>query len=270
MVTPILTHGPGRTGSTLLLELLQTSPQILVEGSYPYETRLLAGITGVALSAHGDPSAWQAYPGAEAIANGERLTRASSYAPTFSTSAAGWKAALKQDWEESVALIAERRPMTCYYAEKSFPFAAVALAEAGVEHRNLVRVRDPRDTWCSILAFDRQRGFHGFGRQPGENEEAYLGRYLQRMARFYDPRHYPEALWLRYEDLVSDAVTSRARLEDWLDVELSWSGTRAYRQHMTSESARASIGRWKTDLQPAHRELIEMEMRGFMERWGYL
>ncbi len=75
----------------------------------------------------------------------------------------------------------------------------------------------------------------------------------------------PPDLRLRYEDLVGDLEGTAASLAARLDVELDPSGVGRPAEHVTTPSAAASVGRWRSDLSRAEAD----ELTAVAERLGY-
>ncbi len=151
------------------------------------------------------------------------------------------------------------------------------LTAAGIPHRMIDLVRDPRDMWASILAFDAKRGYFGFGRREGQSEEDFLSSILQAMRRRLDEMAETDpaipSLTVRYEDLVSDLPGQARRLSSWLDVDLdpvlALASTDGLSHHRTHETGDASIGRWRDDLSPEVSDRIEEVLGHHLERFGY-
>ena len=62
MLTPILVDHTGRDGSTLLMRLLATSPNVAIPGPYPYERKYFAYLWRWArLLERRDKSEWWTY-----------------------------------------------------------------------------------------------------------------------------------------------------------------------------------------------------------------
>jgi hypothetical protein len=78
---------------------------------------------------------------------------------------------------------------------------------------------------------------------------------------------------VRYEDLISDLGGVASRLGAWLEVDLEANQVHAqrdrYRQHMTSPTAEASIGRWHRDLDSSEAERITRAMATTLAALGY-
>ncbi len=245
VLEPILVDYFTRDGSTLMMRLLATSPQIAVGGPYPYEHKYFAYLyrwarllgrrqwprdfwSGAHLASLAQedylpflgPPPWLPRDLLEPGRGGEAI---SDYA---------FRVAWAEFSRRAVAH-AREQPETPgadvrYYAEKHLTTWNVSLDDLPPV-RVLALLRDPRDTYLSIMAFRRKRQEAGqrrfvMGRQPGEPDEAWLARSLQRQKE--------RLQWIdlalkegtvpvfRYEDLVLDLPGQARRIEDWLGVEL--------------------------------------------------
>jgi hypothetical protein len=70
---------------------------------------------------------------------------------------------------------------------------------------------------------------------------------------------------LRYEDLAIDLETTAEMLGDYLGVELFSSNVDRPAQHVTTPSASASVGRWRSDLDEDEAAILTP----IAERLGY-
>lgn len=130
-------------------------------------------------------------------------------------------------------------------------------------------LRDPRDRWLSVAQFDKQRGFYGFQRSPDESEEDYLENFIEvtreTLVAAAGICESEQDIVVRYEDLILHADEQTKRLEDWLGIRLNLrqalGKSRAYRDHMTSETAETSVYRW-------HREMPRKLNEYFVSRLG--
>ena len=124
-------------------------------------------------------------------------------------------------------------------------------------------MRDFRDMVCSMLAFNEKRGVSGFGRAEADSDMEFvetLGGQATSLARAWERRR-DRAHLVRYEDLVLEPARTLAGLLDHVGVDSSTDTIARMldgldedipelRDHATSDSAQASIGRWRTDLDP--------------------
>jgi hypothetical protein len=141
-----------------------------------------------------------------------------------------------------------------YYAEKHLNSWLLNRAELP-PLRLIVLLREPRDTYASLIAF-RQAAKVELGQRHATDEEDYLRQFISRqrdrLRWIAGLRERPETTIVRYEDLVRDLPGVAARLETWLDVKLDREGVASERRmgwvHRTAPSTDESIGRWRRDL----------------------
>jgi hypothetical protein len=274
----------GRTGTTLLMALLGTSDDIVVDRTYPYENRYLLYLSHI-LTPAGEQFApgtpgypWPGWGMDELMLGLEDRLGPMPFQP-LSLDLADYRARLiRHAWaafSESTAAFAGRAGR--YYAEKSIPRAVELFGAAGIPLRLLTIVRDPRDVLASIRAFDEKRGSYGFGRVPGSSDEEYLALVVEQMRTSLEwidgTAGRFDASLVRYEDLVTDLGGVAGRLSEWLGITLDPSRRadleRHLDEHATSTSAARSVGRWREDLLPAEARYIERELRPWMEAYSY-
>ena len=274
---PILVDYFGRDGSTLVMRLLATSPQIAVASKYPYEQRYFAYLyrwarllgrrqwprdfwTGHHLGSLTQekstpflgPPPWLPRDLLEPEQGGEDI---SSYC--FRTVWAEFsRRAAAHTREHHGVPDAEVR----YYAEKHLNTWMVKLDDLP-SVQLVALLRDPRDTYVSIEAFRRKRHDAGqagirMGRHAGETDEAWLARFLRRQrGRLWwidQAMKQGTVLVLRYEDLVLDLPRQAGRIEDWLGVRVEAEAVakddRLRTSHVSADTPESSIGRWRREL----------------------
>lgn len=168
-----------------------------------------------------------------------------------------------------------------YSAEKTPYRLAMWLASqpTSLNARFIVRVRDPRDVWASIRAFDRKRGFFGFGRRKRESENRFMIRFLDQWSSLFSwldkfsSASQPELFVYRYEDFILETEAAVRGLEGWLgfalDAESPFQARYELARHSTSNSPRESIGKWRTSLSPHESRILEARLSKWLEKWGY-
>jgi len=258
-----------------MMQLLASNSRVVFDNRYPAEYRFLSYFArvvemmtepfdetvhvGVTPFFFSESSAWGPIPFVSDVAAVEDLSSS-----LLSGLWAGWSAEVRVSHPDAVA-----------YAEK-LAVDVEPLVAAGIPLRVIGLVRDPRDVLASILAFV-QRGADGFGRTPEMSEAEYVESFLLRaLAGFERISETPvgfERLVVRYEDLVSNLESETRRISDWLGVKLD-AGVIArdlhrYDDHMTSSSAAASIGRWRTDLSDAEVVHIAEMLSAVALPYGY-
>ncbi|OLE36603.1 MAG: hypothetical protein AUG48_06855 [Actinobacteria bacterium 13_1_20CM_3_68_9] len=281
-LAPILVDYFTRDGSTLMMRLLASSPQIAVEDVYPYERKYFAYIwrwSNLIVRQDWPEDGW----GASSLGTLDQFRKTAMVGPPPWTprplleSAPGEAEA--ERWFEAVWGEFSRRAAArtredhgsqapvLYYAEKHMNTWLVAL-----EHlpplKLIVLLRDPRDTWVSINSFNELRGTGGLGRDRAGSYEEHLEHVLRRqrerlawIAGLLDAGEVPV---IRYEDMIEDLPGVARRLEQWLGVELDPAGAASDRQmrfqHVSAANPQASLGRWKTELEPRVAERFAREL----------
>jgi hypothetical protein len=275
---PLLVDYFTRDGSTLTMRLLATSPQIAVGGGYPFEHKYFAYLFRWAQML--DREDW---PGKIWNAGGLATLLQEQQMPLIG--APPWRprelfdAGPREDgmseyafrivWEEfsrrateQVRKRTERRNADVrYYAEKHLSTWQVDLDRLPPV-RIIAVLRDPRDTYVSIMAFTRRRDQAGrkrsMGRQPGESPEAWLERHLarqkERLVWIRQALENETIPIIRYEDLVLNLKQEARRIEQVLDVELDPAAVvadeRMRSTHVSAASPEQSIGRWRREMPP--------------------
>src|SRR5262245_14072742 len=174
----------------------------------------------------------------------------------------------------------EQKTDARYFVEKQLPVSRgpELMAELYEGSREIFLVRDPRDLLASVLAYNRKRGFHSFGREQVDTDEEFirgpLSRDVTELLKAWTRRE-DSAHLVRYEDLIRSPEESLAAMCRYLAIDASTArdivddavsaqseGARA--DHPTAPTPQASIGRWKTDLPRDLRAVAEEALEPFL------
>jgi hypothetical protein len=289
---PILLLFAARSGSTLLMQLLGSSPQVVFERSYPFETRYLAFYLRWAWQLADAGLRRDEWTTERLVA--ERPSPGNRIEPPPFAMPAGfavdgpsplWHAAFHTAWQEFSRRARQcescapgRDPTAIYYAEKSRTPYRGSLQELGVPHQVIYLLRDPRDILQSIWAFNRKRGTTSFSVQPDESERDFALRFLDERRRRLRvllelAPDDPAATIVRYEDMILDLPGVAARLSSRLGVRLDAPAVLAqqkdFADHMSSRGPRASIGRWRREMAPEIQLLFATEIGRELQALGY-
>ena len=266
----------GRVGSTLLMQLLATSPEVVLDRRYPHgEYRYLSYCARAAsfmlrAPRSSDPGVTELFFGTD-----ERFGPL-PFVPESVDRKDIEPAVLAALWSAFSSGFLAKQPGARWYAEKlAVPFQP--LVDAGIPLRVIDCVRDPRDILVSIRAFTDATGVAGFGRRVDDTEGEYLERFVGAVAaRLEEMAATPagvDRITLRYEDFARDLRSCAHRLEQWLDVAFDPLAVEQARDtmshHRTTPSVDASIDRWVNELPREQADQIWAALGSRLEPYGY-
>jgi Sulfotransferase family len=311
---PLMLTGLGRSGGTWMMSMLRAHPQIVVFPEFPHEERMasywLHMLTVLSAPANRfqsadtsfqtDPS-WvghNPFHDAKALRGSavglwlgrtyvERLAEfcQRSIDDCYLTVA-------REDGKDVESLAggqSRAREAPVYFAEKMGPTRIANVAwELYPGTKEVFLVRDFRDMACSVFAFDRKRGFFGFGRTEDQSEENYLGslRLQVNDLSLSWKKRKDHAHLVRYEDLVfqpretmtgvlaylgldsSGPAVDRIVQEGSLEAHGGEAGS-SVAGHRTTRDPVASVGRWREDLDDVLRARYEEAFGEFLAEFGY-
>lgn len=292
---PILITTFGRTGSMLLMRLLSSHPEVLSYKPHRFEQRI-ASYWIDALLTFSNPASYLRGVAPQGAVDDPLwwiATDAPMPSPLRDEPVQQW---LGGEAVEALAVVAQQRIDALYeqiaamtgagserlFAEKSNLRVSALATELYPDGHELFLVRDFRDMVSSVFAFNEKRGVTGFGRARADSDLEYvaqLGDWAGALARAWERRR-GRAHLVRYEELVQDPERALAALLDHLGVDSDAGTVRdmlagladdvpELREHPTSSSAQTSIGRWRTDLDPAVGEACDRAFGPALELFGY-
>jgi hypothetical protein len=178
--------------------------------------------------------------------------------------------------------LSQNQDAPVYFAEKLHPdHAANLLSQLYVGAREIILVRDLRDVLCSVHAFNGKRGTVEFGRDLARDDHEYLIQLrdagLALKERWQARREH--AHLVRYEDLIARPVETLKSILHYLNLmpaeEASAMLDRAaednpnLKSHRTSTSPKASLGRWRTDLDRPMQSACNQAFEEFLGEFAY-
>jgi hypothetical protein len=286
---PVLVDYYSRDGSTLMMRLLGSSRHVAVGGAYPFEHKFFAYLwrwSRLLNRPAWNEEEWDTNDLGSILQERDRSTlgpppwrRRDLMEGTDAGAPSMSEESFDFVWREfsrratAVTRVAHRDPEADvrYYAEKHMNSWLLDLTQLP-PLRLLVLLRDPRDTYASLLAF-REATKAELGQRQAADEADYFRRFIERQR---DRLRWIAGLQegqgttiVRYEDLVRDLPSVSRRLEEWLAVELDAGSVMRDKRvgwvHRTAESPEESIGRWRTDLSAYVAESIRRELRSELE-----
>jgi hypothetical protein len=292
-LVPVLVDYYSRDGSTLTMRLLGSSPQVAVGGTYPFEHKFFAYLwrwSRLLTRPDWDEAEWDTNDLGSILQERDRsvlgpppwrrrdlMDGAEPGASSMSEQAFDFA------WREfsrratAVTRVAHRDPEADvgYYAEKHMNSWLLDRAELP-PLRMLVLLRDPRDTYASLLAF-REATKAELGQREAADKEDYFRRFTERqrdrLRWIAALEQGQDATIVRYEDLVRDLPGLARRLEEWLAVDLDAESVMRDRRvgwvHRTADSPEQSIGRWRSDLSREIADAIARELAPELTALGF-
>jgi hypothetical protein len=172
-----------------------------------------------------------------------------------------------------------------FFVEKYLPHQVVPdlLGELYPEAREVILVRDFRDMLCSVIAFNRKRGWSDFGYTEGGDDAQYVREVMRPSLEVLARRLHAAAsdrCLVRYEELVLEPETALTTLFGRLGldndealvgetVRLAREGTASMDHHRTTSDPAASIGRWHDDLPEEIAAVCNQELGPLLAEFGY-
>ncbi len=282
-LTPILVTGPGRTGTTLLMSLLARSPDIVAAELVPYETRQLAYhahahhvLTHAADTVH---STHQDRLQGDGYHIGFNPYHSAAHASAFR------RPALAHDFADHYApprmdalfadLVAEYyrrlaqdygKPDARFFAEKNNNLQRLVrlfARRAFGRVREIVTIRDPRDVFCSYLAYFKVDAEHAF------SDLSHATRIIAALAAEMPD----DVFFCRYERLLRADTVFLSELSTFLGTPLAPRSQEEraamFARHATSATPFGSIERWRTDLPAGWLDRCNTAWRPFLDAFGY-
>lgn len=291
---PIMLTTIGRSGGTWLMRLLSEHPHIVIHREYPYEMRtarywahlfkVLSDPADQLRSAQlkgfmRDPF-WVGrnpfYP--DALANSPDLV--GWFGRDYIEQLGAFCPASIDRFYQQVA-ISQRQAGAVYFAEKfQEDQMPVITWELFPDAREIMLVRDFRDVAASKIAFEaKQLAATGKMIDPAELSNKLMTGRARRLAQSWTSRS-DKAHLIRYEHLIREPNDTLGALLAYLDLDASAAtidgilrraskDTFNLRQHRTTESPEASIGRWQRDLDPPLQTACTAAVADSLAVFGY-
>jgi len=265
ILTPIMVRTFGRTGSTLLMQILGTSDQILFEREYPFEHRYLSYVFNLARTIKEPPKTSDAWNNDTLFQCRSDLIGSLPYGKT--------------------GLVDKKRLFETCFVSLWENFSLSMKAQSSAEYGNQYfyaekvpsEVRDPRDEMVSIMSFNQKRGFRSFGWAENDTEVSYA-RKMCKNRRFFMQHMFKandsyRRINIRYEDLINKGQEEVERLSEWAGVELSFekamNNSEIRDRHMTSRDSASSVERWRGELSLEAQDIFTSELGEELTNLGY-
>lgn len=282
-LSPVLVTATGRSGTTLLMRRLANHRRITLVEQLPYEMKLLSYYSKAfdVLTSPGnrersvDPDHIyddpfhlglnpfhhhyfnRAFPSPGMLHEFFRETSAPIIANSF-------KEIVTRFYRQLAAT--QGKDQAIYFAEKCSVFDPVRNFVRSIykETKEIVLVRDPRDTYCSSRAFWSERG----------EDALRLLRSVRQETMAIVQEKPPNVVFVRYEDLIQRAGDESLRISELLGLAdpiavNAQAEAAIFDSHATSRDQSASVGRWRSELTAEERAVFSKEFRDFLVRFNY-
>ena len=294
---PIMVTSLGRSGSSLVMDILSRHPEIVAYPVWDAEAKV-STYWAELLSVMTDPRSYL-QPFASVMRQGRWwMGDGRQYdEPLADGTLEEWLGT--EQVREAARFCRERitafytrlaeedgRQGAVYFAEKCGlrrPAYAELLREIYPQTREILLVRDFRDMYCSMVAYSERAGSDLFGRDSARSEEENIRMNLATQANLIAANWEARSDWahlLRYEDLIRQPEESIQLLLSYLGFEgtdeipamlaaLPYGDFATDHAHGTSTSALSSIGRWRNELDPGLAAACESALGDALAAFGY-
>lgn len=297
--SPIIVPAIGRSGTTLMMSVLNSHPEIIAPGSYPYEyrqasyfwhaMRIMTHPANFEMSMHPDSFETDSF---YALGYNPYIHRMYHKAHGFNQVSTWQDEVLpsatinffKSMVDEYIdRVIADSgRPQIKFVAEKTLvsPMNEIVMnVYSGA--RQIILVRDLRDSFLSARAFNEKRGTQSFGFDGRTDKQvlasrAHIANLMVQAHRFADDR----TIFIRYEDLIHDQRFTLTTIFQFLELKHSpalidaiaeslANDTRQRSVHSTTKDPVSSVERWRRELSEEDQEFCSKTYQEFFEAFGY-
>jgi len=265
----------------MMMELLASNPNIVFDKVYPFEVRFLAYFVKMAQKVEGqnDPKTWN--PETLFDQNFTEFGKFPHKKSQIIDLEVFKSDFFKSSWNNFSRKVLANQPNVTlekpiYYAEKA-PFFVPEYLNKKMFCKNLILLRDPRDEFLSIKAFNKKRGFLAFGWQQEDTDETFAVKFCNQRKSFLkffnkvenDKRRFK----IRYEDFIEAPHENATSMSDWLSLKLDpsfvFKGQEEFKHHMTSNSMESTIYKWKKEMSPTLNNIFKDKIGKELSDIGY-
>ena len=294
---PLMLTTMGRAGTTWTMRLLSEHPEIVVHRWHPYELRT-ARYWWHMLKTLAEPRDPYHSAQADRFQTNKQWVGYNPFYPEPIAVTPGLDEWMGREYVEDLARFCQRsaeetylriaagqgQPTAKYMAEKhradNLPWLVWELYPQAKE---IFLVRDFRDVFSSMLAYNEKFGRRAFGPAHIESD-ADFARFLRNstirnLSRSW-PKRMDRAHLIRYEDLITRPSEILHGVLTYLELDASEStidgmiaGASAenpeMKRHLTSSEVSTSLGRWRSSLSPELQAVATSAFSDALEQFGY-
>ena len=278
----------GRSGSTMLMSALAAHRQVVAYERHPLETRISQQYARIAKTLTEpadffDPEL-EAFAHTNKVASNAYLRPDGDIIDLTDTTLGNQNIVHCQQQVTSFyrGLAARRQKTATMFAEKCIPHMAWLnlLRDLYPGSKVVLLVRDFRDVYRSVLAFNSRRGFNAFGREAVANDVDYIDALARSASALMAVAKEDGIELIKYEDIATRPEETLSGFLETLGLEASPSNldlmvaalnkdTPESKRHRTAGSAEQSVGRWKKETSAAEIARFQQHLKPALEFFGY-
>lgn len=294
---PIMLTTMGRAGTTWTMKLLSEHPEIVVHRWHPYELRT-ARYWWHMLKTLSEPRDPYHSGQADRFQTNKLFVGYNPFYPEPIAVTPGLGEWMGRDYVEDLARFCQRN------AEEAYLRIAAGQGQTNVRYmaekhradnlpwlvwelypkaKEIFLVRDFRDVFSSMLAYNKKFGRRAFGPEHIKTDEEFAqflrNSTIRNLSRSW-PKRQDRAHLIRYEDLISEPAEVLRGVFAYLELDASDATIAGVMQrasaenpemiqHLTSSNVSNSLGRWKTSLSPEMQTVANAAFGDVLEQFGY-
>ena len=294
---PLMLTTMGRAGTTWTMRLLSEHPEIVIHRWHPYELRT-ARYWWHMLKTLAEPRDPHHSAQADHFQTNKQWIGYNPFYPEPIAVTPGLADWMGREYIEDLARFCQRsaeetylriaagqeQSDVTYMAEKhradNLPWLVWELYPKAKE---LFLVRDFRDVYSSMLAFNQKFGRRAFGPSHIETDAEFAqflrNSTIRNLSRSW-PKRQERAHLIRYEDLITEPQATLRGVLDYLELdateatvlgmlERASAENPEMTRHLTSSDVSTSLGRWKSSLTPELQSVANSAFGDVLQQFGY-
>ena len=294
---PLMLTTMGRAGTTWTMRLLSEHPEIVVHRWHPYELRT-ARYWWHMLKTLSEPRDPHHSAQADHFQTNKQWIGYNPFYPEPIAVTPGLGEWMGRDYVEDLARFCQRS------AEEAYLRIAAGQNQTGVKYmaekhradnlpwlvwelypkaKEIFLVRDFRDVYSSMLAFNQKFGRRAFGPSHIETDEEFAkflrNSTIRNLSRSW-PKRQDRAHLIRYEDLITNPEATLRGILAYLELDASDATVAGMlerasaenpemKRHLTSADVSTSLGRWKSSLTPELQTVANNAFGDVLQQFGY-
>ena len=294
---PLMLTTMGRAGTTWTMRLLSEHPEIVVHRWHPYELRT-ARYWWHMLKTLSEPRDPHHSGQADRFQTNKLWVGYNPFYPEPIAVTPGLDEWMGRDYVEDLARFCQRN------AEEAYKRIAIGQGQINVRYmaekhradnlpwlvwelypkaKEIFLVRDFRDVYSSMLAYNTKFGRRAFGPEHIKTDEEFAhflrNSTIKNLSRSW-PKRQDRAHLIRYEDLITRPTDILRGVFEYLDLdagdetiagilERASAENPEMKQHLTSSNVSNSLGRWRSSLSPELQTVANSAFGDVLEQFGY-